>query len=154
VQMRWLRGRWLLRIRGTVPLVLSFTKSGRRMTSGLPQQLEKLGRPPPSQKCHIRTHSARIVDAVSRAWRDLEVGLALLDGSKGASVILVLNQLRSLTFGFKIQEERQMNELVVIAFPTEAKAEWGSETRRMWHDKIESIGDLWRCVRTRLCRKR
>jgi hypothetical protein len=46
-----------------------------------------------------------IVDAVSRAWRDGEVGVALpLDGTIGTSVILVLNQLRSLAFGFKISD--------------------------------------------------
>ena len=36
---------------------------------------------------------------------DGEVGLALpLDGTIGTSVILVLNQLRSLAFGFKISD--------------------------------------------------
>lgn len=67
-------------------------------------------------------------DAVSRAWRNLEVGLALLDDSKRHVSHLILNQLRSLAFGFKISARTTMSELVVIAFPTEAKAELDSET--------------------------
>ncbi len=45
--------------------------------------------------------------------------------------------------GFRVQDFRPRRRLSGV-----------QKQVRMWHDKVESIGDLWRGGRTRLCRKR